>query len=384
MAMRLASDMFDAVLRETGEATGLPNQAYTGEDFLILERDRLWSRSWVCVGVASKLRKPGFVIPVEIVGMPVILLRDQDGSVRAFHNVCSHRGAKLVTSPRRVSDSLRCPYHGWCYKLDGKICKTPGIGGPGIDRLDGFDPARHGLKSIACGVWADMIFVNIDGKAPPLEDYLAPLIERWKAYDFSVLRHAGKAAGSSSITVEANWKLAVENFCESYHLPMVHPGLNGYSRLDDHYHIMIDDEFGGQGSTVYAPRISDGKSFPQFPGLSDETKAGAEYIAIYPNVLLGIQNDHFWCIYIEAKGPGRTDEHLEIYYIGDGADDESLTAARQETLERWRRIMDEDIMIIERLQQGRHSPGFQGGCFTPLMDAPSHHFSRWVAQTMIR
>ncbi len=382
--MRFSSDMFDAVLRETGEATGLPNQTYTGEDFLILERDRLWSRSWVCVGVACKLRKPGFVIPVEIVGLPIILLRDQDGAVRAYHNVCSHRGVKLVTSPRRVKDSLRCPYHGWCYRLDGEICKTPNIGGPGVDSLDGFDLSRHGLKSIACGVWADMIFVNIDGKAPPLEDYLAPLIERWKAYDFSTLRHAGKAAGSASMTVNANWKLAVENFCESYHLPMVHPGLNSYSRIDDHYHIMIDDEFGGQGSTVYTPRISDGKSFPQFPGLSDETKAGAEYVAIYPNVLVGVQNDHFWCIYIEAKGPGRSDEHLEIYYIGDGADDESLAAARRETLKRWSQIMDEDIMIIERLQQGRHSPGFQGGCFTPLMDAPSHHFSRWVAQTMIR
>ena len=107
-------------------------------------------------------------------------------------------------------------------------------------------------------------------------------------------------------------------------------------------------------------------------------------MAIYPNVLLGLQNDHFWCIYMEAKGPGRTDEHLEIYYIGDGAHDESLAHARQETLKRWCRIMDEDVMIIERLQQGRHSPGFEGGCFTPLMDAPSHHFSRWVAQTMMR
>ncbi len=383
MGVQFSSDMFDAVLQETGTAKGLPNEAYTSEDFLDSERDRLWSRSWVCVGVAAKLQAPGFVIPVEIAGAPVIVLRDHGGTVRAYHNVCSHRGAKLVTNPRRVKDSLRCPYHGWCYRLDGEICATPDIGGPGVHRLEGFDQSRHGLKPIACGVWADMIFVNLDGTAAPLEQYLAPLIERWKAYDFSLLRHAGKADGSASITANTNWKLAVENFCESYHLPLVHPGLNSYSRLDDHYHIMIDDEFGGQGSTVYTPQVSSGKRFPQFPDLSDEARAGAEYVAIYPNVLVGLQNDHFWCIHMEAKGPGRTDEHLEIYYIGDGADDETLATARQDTLKRWCQIMDEDIMIIERLQQGRHSPGFEGGCFTPLMDAPSHHFSRWVAQTMI-
>jgi len=384
MGIELSTDMFDEVLRPTGEAKGLPNEAYTGEDFLSLERDRLWARTWVCVGVASKLRKPGFVIPVEIVGVPVILLRDHDGVVHAYHNVCSHRGTKLVTKPRRVSDTLRCPYHGWCYQLDGRVCKTPDIGGPGVDTLEGFDLSRHGLKPVACGIWADMIFVNLDGKAPPLEQHLAPLIERWKEYDFSTVRHAGKAVGSATISLNANWKLAVENFCESYHLPMVHPGLNSYSRLDDHYHIMIGDGFGGQGTTVYAPQISDGKSFSRFPGLSAETEAGAEYVAIYPNVLLGVQCDHFWCIYIEAKGPGSSDEHLEIYYVGDGADDEGLATARQETFKRWCQIMDEDIMIIERLQQGRHSPGFQGGCFTPLMDAPSHHFSRWVAQSMMR
>lgn len=384
MDMQFSSDMFDAVLQETGEAQGLPNVAYTSEDFLALERDRLWARSWVCVGAAAKLRKPGFVVPIEVVGMPLIMLRDWRGAVRAYHNVCSHRGVKLVTSPRRVSDNLRCPYHGWCYQLDGKVCKTPNIGGPGIDTLAGFDLSRHGLKPVACGVWADMIFVNIDGKAPPLEEHLAPLIERWKAYDFSTLRHAGKKAGSARISANANWKLAVENFCESYHLPMVHPGLNSYSQFDDHYHIMIADDFGGQGTTVYAPQSSDGKSFPRFPDLSAEAQAGAEYVAIYPNVLLGVQCDHFWYVYIEAKGPGHSEEHLEIYYIGDGADDENLAAARQETLKRWRQIFDEDIMIIERLQQGRHSPGFEGGCFTPLMDAPSHHFSRWVAQTMIR
>ncbi len=384
MGVQFSNHMFDDVLRATGEAKGLPNEAYIGNDFLALERDRLWARTWVCVGAAGRLRKPGFVIPVEIVGMPLIVLRDDHGAVRAYHNVCSHRGAKLVTSPRRAGDSLRCPYHGWCYRLDGKVCKTPGIGGPGIDVLEGFDLSRHGLKPVACGVWADMIFVNIDGQAPPLAQHLAPLIERWKAYDFATLRHGGKKAGSAMVSANANWKLAVENFCESYHLPLVHPGLNSYSRLDDHYHIMINDDFGGQGTTVYAPQISNGKSFPRFPGLSAETGAGAEYVAIYPNVLLGVQCDHFWYVYLEAKGPGHTQEHLEIYYVGDGAEDQDLASAREETLERWRRIMDEDVMIIERLQQGRHSPGFEGGCFTPLMDAPSHHFSRWVANSMMR
>ena len=379
----LTSAARDAIARPTGEAAGLPNDAYTSADFMQLERERLFARTWTCVGVASKLKGAGRVIPVSALGAPIIVLRDRDGAVRAFHNVCSHRGTLLVKRPRRVRDLLRCPYHGWCYDLDGSLRATPDIGGPGIDETEGFDRAAHGLKPVRCGVWADMIFVNLDGAAPPLEDDLAPLIERWAAYDFTLLRHGGKSGGSTSLALNANWKLAVENYCESYHLPVVHPGLNRYSRLDDHYHIMIGERFAGQGTRAYRPLPVGGATLTNFPNLSTRETEGAEYVALYPNVLLGVQADHFYCVVLEPVAPDRTVEHVEIYYVGANATDESLAAAREATLERWRRVFVEDIGIVERLQQGRASPGFAGGCFSPVMDPPSHHFHRWVVATLM-
>ena len=368
------------VKQDTAAASGLPNHMYTSEAHFRHETEALFARSWTCIGTGASLPRKGYARPVDFLGVPLLMVRDHDGAIQVYHNVCSHRGVKLVTAPRRVKGRLRCPYHSFCYELNtGRLTATPHFGGQNLDSCGGFDPVHHGLRAVRTAVWADMVFVNLAGNAPPFAERIRPLEERWAAFDLTRIRHGGEVGGAMDFDVGTNWKLAVENYCESYHLPWVHPGLNSYSKLADHYNI-AEASFAGQGTTVYAP--SDDAPLPEFPGLTPEQKQGAEYVALFPNVLLGVQADHFFSIWLEPRGPARTIEHLNIYYVGDAAAGDGYVASRRRTIDRWQEVFVEDVDVVERMQAGRHSPAFAGGFFSPVQDTGNHAFHRWVARAV--
>ena len=371
------------VLQPTAQASGLPNQAYRSDDFAVLERDRVLARTWTCIGAGSQVPEAGDYRPVTLMGLPLILLRDRKGELRVYHNVCSHRGMELVSEPGNAPTVLRCPYHSWCYGLDGKLRSTPFIGGPGTSDCEGFDRAQHGLKPVRSAVWADTVFVNLSGDAPDFDQFIAPLAERWRDFDLSLIQHGGPDS-RFEIEVACNWKLAVENFCEAYHLPWIHPSLNSYSRLEDHYNIEEEGHFSGQGSVVYSPSLSeDGRSFPHFPGLPQRWERSAEYVALYPNVLFGIHADHFWSVCLTPMGPDRTLESFEIYYIGEAPTGEDYWDLRGTNAKLWQQVFEEDRGVVEGMQRGRASPGFKGGAFSPVMDTPTHCFHKWVAQKLL-
>ena len=146
------------VQRPIAEASGLPNEAYTSEAFAACERDGVLARTWTCIGAGAQVPEPGDIRPLSLQGLPLILLRDQAGEIRVFHNVCSHRGMELVSAPCRSRGAIRCPYHSWAYALDGSLKATPLIGGPGTKHCEGFDKAAHGLKPVrAASSWSDSI-----------------------------------------------------------------------------------------------------------------------------------------------------------------------------------------------------------------------------------
>jgi choline monooxygenase len=380
----VSAEALAAVERPIQEATGLPNTAYTDDAYMAFERDSLFARSWACIGTGRDLPAKGQVVPVDFLGLPLILLRDQEDTVKVFHNVCSHRGMQLVDKPCRVQKILRCPYHSWSYDLAGALRATPHIGGSGQNSCEGFDRQKHGLKAVRSAVWCDQIFINLSGDAPDFDSHIAQVTARWDAFDLTLLRHGGPES-SLPLEVDCNWKLAVENYCESYHLPWIHPGLNEYSRLEDHYNIAEDGLYAGQGSLVYNPiLIESGPGLPDFPSLPEKWTSGAEYIALFPNLLLGIHRDHFFALRIEPLAPGKSREHLEIYYVGDAAVGEEFRPLREANTAMWRRVFLEDVGVVEGMQRGRASPAFQGGVFSPVMDPPTHCFHRWVAGSLAR
>ena len=375
----------ETVLQPIEKASGLPNRAYTSDEFLAHERDHVLGKSWAGLWFASDLPKKGYVKPVDFMGLPLVILRDKQDRIRVFHNVCSHRGMILVHEEMSVQGALRCRYHSWSYDLAGNLKGTPHLGGIGRQKADGFRHCKHGLKPVRSAVWMDVIFVNLSGDAPAFEDHIRPLTAQWEKFlgnsGLDRIRCAADGRGLQ-IEVACNWKLAVENYCESYHLPWIHPGLNTYSRLEDHYHIIYGDHFSGQGSNAYRLYDQAGTALPRFPEWPRERLEQAEYVSFYPNVLLGIQADHAFVMIVEPLACDRSREHLRLYYVGDEALGDEHAASRNATLESWRMVFNEDIDAVEGMQRGRLSPGFGGGVFSPVMDNPTHHFHQWVARKL--
>jgi choline monooxygenase len=374
----LSPAAIEAVQRPTAQATGLPSIAYTSREFLKQEQDFLFAPTWIYAGRAAEFAKPGDGRPVEIAGKPVILLRNRTGEIRAFHNVCSHRNALLAREPFGGRPTITCPYHSWTYDLDGRLIRTPHIGGQDVHKCVGIEPQELGLRPVRVESWAGLLFVNLTGDAPPLASWLKPLTDRWQAYDFGQLRHGG----GRSYELATNWKHAVENYLESYHLPWVHPGLNSYSRMSDHYCFHAGPDAGGQGTHVYDPGSKDGQSLPAM-ALPEAWIRRGEYPVLFPNLLTGVQSDHFFLIEAIPVAPGITRERFEIFFFGDEAMDDAHRAVREQTIERWNKVFIEDIDVVERLQQGHASPAATGGRFSAVQDEVVHRLQRWLLERML-
>jgi len=375
------------VLKPIEQATGLGNEFYTDETYFKTERDQVLGQGWACIGFASDVGQNGFVKPVDFMGLPLLLMRNREGALQVYHNVCSHRGMKLVQEAGEIQGLIRCPYHSWTYDLNGALKGTPHVGGINQHKDSRFACEKHGLKPLRSQVWMDIVFVNLSGTAPAFEEVIRPLTERWQQFlgnDGMSLLSTPISDGAMSIEVNCNWKLAVENYCEAYHLPWVHPSLNSYSRLEDHYNIMFDGNFAGQGSYAYNLADVEGTSLPTFAAWPAERMRNAEYVAFFPNVLLGIQADHAFAMVLEPLAPNKTVEHLRLFFVGeDAARKDIYAASRHAILSAWRVVFSEDIGAVEGMQAGRQSPGYQGGVFSPEMDVPTHYFHQWAARKIL-
>ena len=365
-------------------ARGLPNDAYTSDTFWLRERDKVLGRTWAALGFSRDIPDAGVTYPISFMGLPLFMVRDHNGVCRVFHNVCSHRGMQLVSEDTEAGLMIRCPYHRWGYNLTGQLKATPNIGGMGVHSVEGFDCARHGLKEVRSTEFMGIVFINLSGDALGFAQHIDPVLARWSALagaDFAAqLTSDLSMSGSLELEVHCNYKLAVENYCESYHLPFIHPELNTYSPLDEHYNLMVDAVASGQGTSTYDLERGNGASLPRFPGWDPSRLKTGEYLSLYPNTLLGIQADHFFAIILMPEAPDRTRERLQFMYAGNAAIGPETQLRRQSLHEAWSVVFSEDVSVVEGMQKGRASPGFDGGVFSPLMDVPTHHFHHWFSQ----
>ena len=369
-------------------ANGLPNECYMSDDYLIYEREKIFCNKWTVIGVGSSIPNPGDAKPYNLLGIPLMIVRDKDMMIRVFHNVCSHRGFKLLDKPCTLKNTIRCPYHSWSYDFKGNLVATPHIGGFNIHQTDKFYKSKSKLKEIRSKIWMDIIFININSNEIDFEEYIKPLEQRWSKFinndDHNLLVHANDY-GYFSLDVKSNWKFAVENYCESYHLPTIHPELNKISNISDHYHIQgLPNRFAGQGSKKYEQSIQGSKKFKTFKNWEKSLVKNSEYIALFPNVMIGLHLDHFYVFWLEPLAFNKTKEHMQMYYIGEeSANGEELKKLRKENSRFWKDVMLEDIKAIEGMQEGRCSPVYNGGNFSPVMDNPTHQFHNWVVSNII-
>lgn len=374
------------VMKPIGEAQGLPNLAYTDLDYFRYERDQLLARTWTAIAFTDALPERPYALPVDFMGLPLLAVRDRHGTLRVFHNVCSHRGMKLVQEPTEVRGLITCRYHCWSYATSGELKATPHFGGVDQHHGAGFDTAAHGLKPVPSATFMGMLFVNLSADAPAFSEHTAELTARAEALlgaDGWKELQSGTSDARLTLSAHCNWKLAVENYCEAYHLPSVHPELNSYSRLEDHYSF-LGTEFSGQGSRAYRGSEVAGAHLPTLAAWPSERMRVAEYPILYPNVLLGFQADHAFAILLTPESPERTREDVRIFYVGEGATLERHRPCRAATLSAWRTVFEQDIPAVEQMQAGRASPGYDGGVFSPAMDTATHHFHAWVAGRLAR
>ena len=378
----------EAVNQQIDKAHGLPNECYTSEKYLIIERERVFQDKWTAIGIGSSVPNPGDALPYNLLGIPLIILRDKERKIRVFHNVCSHRGHKLLDKPCSLKNLLRCPYHSWSYDLEGKLVATPHIGGLNIHESEKFEKSKSNLKEVRSKIWMDIIFININNNEIEFDEYVRPLEDRWLKFiskdDQNSLIYS-RDYGYFNLDVKSNWKFAIENYCESYHLPWIHPELNKVSNISDHYHIQgLPNRYAGQGSNKYEQPLKGNKSFANFSNWPKEFSKNSEYIALFPNVMIGLHIDHFYVFWLEPISVNETKEHLAMYYIGEeSANGKEFESMRKENSRFWKDVMSEDIKAIEGMQEGRSSPSYNGGNFSPVMDNPTHQFHKWVAGNLI-
>ena len=378
----------EAVNKPIEKAQGLPNECYTSEKYMMIERERVFQDKWTVIGIGSSVPNPGDALPYNLLGIPLIILRDKERKIRVFHNVCSHRGHKLLDKPCSLKNLLRCPYHSWSYDLEGKLVATPHIGGLNIHESEKFEKSKSNLKEVRSKIWMDIIFININNNEIEFDEYVRPLEDRWLKFiskdDQNSLIYS-RDYGYFNLDVKSNWKFAIENYCESYHLPWIHPELNKVSNISDHYHIQgLPNRYAGQGSNKYEQPLKGNKSFANFSNWPKEFSKNSEYIALFPNVMIGLHIDHFYVFWLEPISVNETKEHLAMYYIGEeSANGKEFESMRKENSRFWKDVMSEDIKAIEGMQEGRSSPSYNGGNFSPVMDNPTHQFHKWVAGNLI-
>ena len=350
-------------------ARGLTSTAYTSESFFALENERLFPGAWVFAGFAHELARPGDAMPVGVAGKPLLLVRDGGGRIRAFHNVCRHRCLKLVDRPRNVGRAIRCPYHSWTYGLDGSLRLTPYFGGRDPRAAPpGFDRAEHGLAPVRSATWHDWIFVNLDGAAPPFEDFTAPLERRLDGFDGLDLSGLHHLATIDFGEVAANWKLLMENFIEPYHVQFVH-ATTTEQPLTDHYTV---NDAGCLGCAIDVSGEA---------ARDDTLSVSARYLTLFPNFVFGYYfPDQVGVQIVLPTAPDRTLQRRAIYSVGL----EPASAEQTERLVRlWREVHREDHAMCERLQQGRASEvAAGGGVLSPVWEDSVRTFQGLVVESL--
>jgi choline monooxygenase len=386
----------DYAREETYRATRLPVElastlipdAYRSPRFYEQEQDRVWAGGWVCVGYTCQVEKPGDTFTTTVAGRPIFMTRDKSGTVRAFYNVCRHRGSQLVSGDCH-QDVIRCPYHHWGYALDGRLLGAPyfkGLDVPEEQRsifdsseAKGFCKGDYGLLPVAAETWGCFVFVNLAPAPRPLNEWLGDLPERLGRHPLTELKLVRRAP----FRINANWKLIAENFMEYYHLPWVHPELCNISGFKDHYRYQGPGMYTGL-ATVPLSRDPSIVQFdlPVLPGLEGAEANCAFWILLFPNIALFLLPNHLFTLLIHPDGPGTTIESADLLVHPHALAVPAAEKKIDTILDFWAMVNRQDILAVERVQQGLQARAYPGGRMCYRFEEPLHRFQNMVIDRM--
>jgi Rieske 2Fe-2S family protein len=360
------------VTRENKPAFTLPARYYTDADVFRREIESFFCRSWICAGRVEAIANPGDYFLREFAGESLIVVRDRAGSLRAFYNVCRHRGTRMCTRGEgNFGERIQCPYHGWTYGLDGRLLGAPHMEGANFARED------YPLREIQTSVWDGHIFLHLDGAAEPLDRRLGPLPHKFAPWSMQDLRLHRRI----TYDVAANWKLAVLNYNECLHCPFLHPALNC---LTDYLGADNEPAAGRYigGAMGFRPGVetmsTDGRRRRAYlPGLSDDERRRVYYYAILPNLLLSLHPDYMMVHTLWPVAVNHTRILCEWYFHPDEMAKPDFQA--DDAIEFWDTTNREDWAIVEQSQLGIQSRAYVPGPYSPREELLAA-FDRIVAE----
>lgn len=357
--------------RPLTEARTLPRAVYTDPEIFALEGRVLFGRRWLCVGREEDLPEAGSYLTHEIGRERILVLRGDDGALRAFFNVCRHRGARLVEAPcGRLRGAIGCPYHAWTYGLDGRLLRAPRAAA-------GFRAEDYPLAQARFEVRWGFLFVNLDPAAPGLADALADLPDLGR-YRLAELRRAR----TIEYTVAANWKVVAENYSECYHCPIVHPQLHRVSDITSGF-AQAGASFNG-GPMALRPgfttmSMSGTTPFEALPGLAADDRRLVHYYLVYPNLMLGLHPQYVLVHRAWPLAPDSTRVVCEWLFRPEAMAAPAFDPA--DMVEFWDLTNRQDWVLCERVQRGAASAGYLPGPYHPA-ELCVHAFDRWYAGTI--
>ena len=397
---------------------------YTSGDFMHAEWERMWTRTWLLAGVEQDLRAPGDFFVFSIGSESLLITRTREGAVAALYNVCQHRGNRLLTEDRGCLKAITCPYHGWSYDLDGRLKAVPDS-----ERFSqGIDRSALSLKPVKVEVWAGLVWVNMDPNAAPLAVFLGAIATDLAPYHFERM----VLVEDQTVCLDANWKTAVDNFNEQYHVDFLHPQhasfvdcANATNQLwpEGHRSVRVEgyvvnprypipDELPGLLKASIAPIGLDPGDFKgkvtslrravqrrkrdggaslgyDYGELTDEQLSDVWQYDLFPNVIMTIQAEELW-IMRPRPHPTEPDRcyfdkwtlrmlpHAPAAAALDRPDRQVFTQDEVIAGKYTMNItIDQDIHLLRQMQAGLHSRGFQRA-FLNDDESRVQHFHDWL------
>lgn len=368
MQGNLTTARVDADTLASGQT--LPYDWYSDPSIAELEREQIFRQSWHYVGHTAQLAGQGDFLTVEVVGAPVIVLRDGD-RLNAFHNVCRHRGAEVIVAAEGNVRRLQCHYHAWTYGLDGQL-----RGAPRADREACFERSELGLRRASVDTWGPFVFVHLDADAPPLADTLGdiPELVREVGIDVDALNFYRRF----DYDLACNWKIAMENYLECYHCPTAHPGFSDVlDTRPDNYDLIVSQTYafqngplrpanpGSEPAAGYNGRdgaVPEGRYFAVWPTLKININPGLQNLALGPMTPTGTQTCH-----------GRLD-----YFFGPDVSAEWIA----DMLVFDDQVGAEDRTLVESVQRGVRSGSHQHGRVMLASEKLIAAFQQYVLRTL--
>ena len=283
-------------------ARALDARRYHAPDVFAAERERIFARDWICAGRTEQLERAGDFVLADVAGESLIVARGADGRLRAFYNVCRHRGTRLCTQPSgRFAGSIQCPYHAWTYALDGSLIAARTMaGGPDFERAD------FPLFEADVALFDGFVFVSLAPQPEPFAQAFAPLVGRFARWHVGELRTARTIA----YDLACNWKLVFQNYSECYHCPLVHPQLDALSPSDSGRNDLSEGPFLGgyselrrQGGSLTTTGTSVRAPLGDVDG---DDLDRVYYYTIFPSLLLSLHRDYVMAHYVQPVAPDRT------------------------------------------------------------------------------